>query len=84
MSGDNANAGRISIGTDRFHTDQSRRKGSYGIHAPYLLPIAAVLIVADVVVGVVSGTATPFVIAPIVLASHGQVALLPGTYQVPR
>ena len=84
MSGDNANAGRISIGTDRFHTDQSRRKGSYGIHAPYLLPIVAVLIVADVVVGVVSGTATPFVIAPIVLASLGQVSLLPGTYQVPR
>ena len=84
MSGDNANAGRISIGLDRFHTDQARRKGSYGIDAPYLLPIAAVLIVADVVVGVVSGTATPFVIAPIVLASLGQVALLPGTYQVPR
>jgi hypothetical protein len=77
VNGGNANAGRISLGLDRF---QARRKGSYGIDAPYWLPIAAVLIVADVVVGVVSGTATPFVIAPIMLASLGQVAFLPGTY----
>jgi hypothetical protein len=62
----------------------SSAEGPLRDRRPYLLPIAAVLIVADVVVGVVSGTATPFVIAPVVLASLGQVALLPGTYQVPR
>jgi hypothetical protein len=84
VSEGNASAGRISIGLDRFHTGQARRKGSYGIDAPYLLPIAAVLIVGDVVGGVVSATATTFVIAPVVLAWLGQVALLPSTWQVPR
>jgi hypothetical protein len=37
----------------------ARRKGSYGIDAPYLLPILGVLIVANVVQGLVSRSAWP-------------------------
>jgi SAM-dependent methyltransferase/GNAT superfamily N-acetyltransferase len=50
---------------------QARRKGSYGIDAPYLLPILALLIVANVVSGIVSGTVWPFLGAAAVLASAG-------------
>jgi SAM-dependent methyltransferase len=46
----------------------TRRKGSYGIDAPYVLPILGVLFVANVVSGVVSGTVWPFVGATAVLA----------------
>src|SRR5262249_2897690 len=49
----------------------ARRKGSYGIDAPYLLPIPAALIVANVVQGAVTGTAGPFVAAAIVMACMG-------------
>jgi arsenite methyltransferase len=38
-----------------------RREGSYGIDAPYLLPIFGVMIVANVVSGVVSASVWPFV-----------------------
>ena len=48
-----------------------RRQGSYGIDAPHLLPIPAVLIVANVVQGVVTGTAWPFVAAAVVMACMG-------------
>jgi ubiquinone/menaquinone biosynthesis C-methylase UbiE len=45
-----------------------RRKGSYGIDAPYLLPVLGVLLAANVVNGVVSGSVWPFVGAAVVLA----------------
>ena len=48
-----------------------RRNGSYGIDAPYLLPIPLLLIVANVVDGVVSGTVWPFVAAVVVLVCTG-------------
>ena len=44
------------------------RKGSYGIDAPYLLPVLGVLLVANVVNGVVSGSLWPFAGAVVVLA----------------
>lgn len=44
-----------------------RRKGSYGVDAPYLLPIPAVLIAANLISGVVSHTAWPFVGAAAVM-----------------
>jgi arsenite methyltransferase len=50
---------------------QAQRKGSYGIDAPYLLPIPALLIVANLVQGVVSGTVWPFVAAAAVTACAG-------------
>jgi arsenite methyltransferase len=49
----------------------ARRKGSYGVDAPYLLPIPAVLVVANIVDGVVSGTFWPFVAAGVVVACAG-------------
>ena len=50
---------------------QARRKGSYGIDAPYLLPILGALMVGNVASGVVSGTAWPFLGAAAVLACAG-------------
>jgi hypothetical protein len=47
---------------------QVRRNGSYGIDAPYLLPILGALLAANVVQGVVSGSVWPFVGALVVLA----------------
>ena len=49
----------------------ARRKGSYGIDAPYLLPIPAVLIVVNVANGVVSGSVWPFIAAMLILACMG-------------
>jgi len=49
----------------------ARRKGSYGIDAPYLLPIPAVLVAANIVDGVVSGTTWPFVTAGVVVTCTG-------------
>jgi len=49
----------------------ARRKGSYGIDAPYLLPIPAVLVAANIVNGVVSGTIWPFVTAGALAACIG-------------
>src|SRR5262249_41629009 len=46
---------------------QVRRKGSYGIDAPYLLPILGVLLAGNVVQGVATGSGWPFVGAAIVL-----------------
>jgi arsenite methyltransferase len=46
----------------------TRRKGSYGIDAPYLLPVLGMLFVANVVSGVVSDTVWPLVGATAVLA----------------
>ena len=48
-----------------------QRKGSYGIDAPYLLPVLGVLFVADIVNGVVSGSVWPFVGAAVVMACAG-------------
>src|SRR5262245_25137204 len=50
---------------------QARRKGSYGIDAPYLLPVLAVLVVANIVNGVVSRSVWPFLGAAAVLACAG-------------
>jgi len=61
MSEDRASA----INTD------TRRRGAYGIDAPYLLPIPALLIVINIVNGVISGTWWPFVAAVIVMACAG-------------
>jgi SAM-dependent methyltransferase len=47
------------------------RKGSYGIDAPYLLPILGVLLVANVVNGVISGSVWPFLGALVILACAG-------------
>src|SRR5262245_12898244 len=49
----------------------TRRQGSYGIDAPHLLPIPAVLVVANVVQGVVTGTPWPFAAAAVVMACMG-------------
>jgi arsenite methyltransferase len=48
-----------------------RRNGFYGIDAPYLLPIPAVVVVANIVDGVVSGTSWPFIAAGFILACTG-------------
>jgi SAM-dependent methyltransferase len=47
---------------------QPRRNGSYGIDAPYLLPVPALLIVANIIDGVTSGTVWPFAVAGFVTA----------------
>jgi SAM-dependent methyltransferase len=59
-----AGAGQGPIG--RF-----RRKGSYGIDAPYLLPVLAALLAANLVNGLVSGSVWPFVGAGLVAACAG-------------
>ena len=48
-----------------------QRKGSYGIDAPYLLPVLGVLFVANIVNGVVSASVWPFVGAAVVMACAG-------------
>jgi ubiquinone/menaquinone biosynthesis C-methylase UbiE len=47
------------------------QNASYGIDAPYLLPIPLLLIVANLIQGVVSATVWPFVAAGVILASMG-------------
>ena len=47
---------------------KSRRNGSYGIDAPYLLPVLGALLAANVLHGVASGSLWPFVGALAVLA----------------
>ena len=48
---------------------QPRRNGSYGIDAPYLLPIPTIVIVANIFDGVNSRTIWPFAVAGLVMAS---------------
>jgi SAM-dependent methyltransferase len=50
---------------------QPRRNGSYGIDAPYLLPIPVLLIAANVIDGVISRSVWPFAVGGIVAASAG-------------
>jgi SAM-dependent methyltransferase len=50
---------------------QTRRDGSYGIDAPFLLPIPALLIIANIIDGVTSGTVWPFAVAGLVTACAG-------------
>jgi hypothetical protein len=50
---------------------QARRKGSYGIDAPYRLIVPAALIAASLVNGVVSKSVGPFVTAGLVAACMG-------------
>jgi ubiquinone/menaquinone biosynthesis C-methylase UbiE len=45
-----------------------RRNGASGIDAPYLLPVPAALIVANLVQGIVTGTTWPLVAAGLVMA----------------
>jgi hypothetical protein len=47
------------------------RRGSYGIDAPYLLPVLGVLLLVNVVNGSMSGSVWPFVGAAAVLACAG-------------
>jgi SAM-dependent methyltransferase len=58
-----------ALGNERI--GPAPRNGSYGIDAPYLLPVLAVLFVANVVNGVVAATVWPFVGAAAVLACAG-------------
>src|SRR5262245_65701404 len=69
--------------TSAKHTDSSR-KGSYGIDAPYLLPVPALLIVVNIVNGVISGTLWLFVAAVVVMAcgGFGLYASKPGRFLV--
>lgn len=48
-----------------------QRKGSYGVDAPYMLPVPALLIVGNLVSGVLSGAVWPFVAAGVILGSMG-------------
>src|SRR5262245_7644177 len=73
LVGINISGGFEQMNKDRTsakHTDSSR-KGSYGIDAPYLLPVPALLIVVNIVNGVISGTLWPFVAAVVVMACGG-------------
>jgi SAM-dependent methyltransferase len=51
--------------------DGTRRKGSYGIDAPYLLPILGLLFVGNVINGVVTGSVWPFMGAGALLVCAG-------------
>jgi arsenite methyltransferase len=46
----------------------ARRNGSYGVDAPYLLPVLGALLAANIVQGIVSGSVWPFGGAAIVFA----------------
>jgi ubiquinone/menaquinone biosynthesis C-methylase UbiE len=50
---------------------KSRLKGSYGLDAPYLLPIPLIIVVWNVVRGIMSWTLWPFVAAAIVAVCMG-------------
>lgn len=52
-------------------TPSARRKGSYGIDAPYLLSIPVVLVAASMIAGVVWGIGWPFVTAGAVVVCAG-------------
>ncbi len=51
--------------------DRTRRQGSYGIDAPYLLPILGLLLVGNIINGVVTGSVWPFVGAAALCACAG-------------
>jgi arsenite methyltransferase len=46
---------------------QARRNGSYGVDAPYLLPVLGVLLAVNVWQGIVSGSVWPFIGAVVLL-----------------
>ena len=50
---------------------RARRSGSYGVDAPYLLPIPLALFVIHLIQGAISGTAWPFVAAGLLAACVG-------------
>jgi arsenite methyltransferase len=62
----------------------TRRRGAYGLDAPYLLPIPAVIVAVNIVDGVVARTMFPFVIAAVVVAcmSCGLYASRRGKFEV--
>ena len=47
------------------------RKGTYGVDAPYLLPIPGLLIVLNLFEGVRTGAAPPYIAAALVAACIG-------------
>jgi hypothetical protein len=49
----------------------ARRKGAYGLDAPYLLPIPVVLIVANLADGFISKSLWPFLVAGLVTGCSG-------------
>lgn len=51
----------------RWSRQNVRPKGSYGIDAPYLLPVLALLLIANLVQGVMSGKLWPFLGAALIL-----------------
>jgi arsenite methyltransferase len=61
----------VMVGVVVTAVGSARRKGSYGVDAPYLLPIPAALVIGNIVDGVVSGTIWPFVAAGAVVACTG-------------
>jgi len=63
---------------------QARRRGSYGIDAPRLLPVLAALLIANLADGVISGAPWPFVGAAVILgcASLGLYASRRGKFLV--
>src|SRR5262245_60247026 len=63
--------GAIPGGCARPPVPQARRQGSYGIDAPYLVPMLGALTLGNIVSGVVSGTVWPFLGAAAVLACAG-------------
>jgi arsenite methyltransferase len=57
--------------SDQVPVLPQRRRGSYGIDAPYLLLLPAVLIVVDLVNGLISKTLWPFLAAALVMGCCG-------------
>jgi ubiquinone/menaquinone biosynthesis C-methylase UbiE len=47
------------------------RKGTYGLDAPYLLPIPAILVIVNIVQGVATNRVLPFAVAAILLVCVG-------------
>ena len=84
QSGENAKGQQILESTVTVPQIRSRRKGSYGFDAPYLLPILGILLFVNVANGVVSRTAWPFVgaLAIAVCAGCGLYASRRGKFEV--
>lgn len=55
----------------RLSRQNVRRRGSYGIDAPYLLPVLALLLIANLMQGVMSETLWPFLGAALILGCAG-------------
>jgi SAM-dependent methyltransferase len=60
-----------AAGSGPVPVSRPRRKGAYGIDAPYLLPIPALVILANLVNGFISKTLWPFLAAVLVTGCFG-------------